>query len=56
MTECPKCLHLHISGPYYTKDLFGRESLLYRCQRCGYTQHRPTADKSRQAMLDILRK
>ena len=50
MDKCPKCEQGRMDGPHYNfKHLSGlpgttKESLSYQCTKCGYVQHRPTAD------------
>lgn len=43
MHRCPKCSFTEIGGPFYKKDMFGRESLEYYCRRCGYEEYGPMA-------------
>ena len=43
MFSCPKCSSRDIAGPYFRRD-FGRECLVYRCMRCGYSREEPCHD------------
>jgi len=50
MDKCPKCGCIKISEPRY-ENLEGREWLRYYCQRCGYSETRPTLDRECIARL-----
>ena len=48
MLSCPKCSSRNIIGPFFRRDNFGHESLVYRCGGCGYTKHGPCRDAKKE--------
>ena len=48
MLSCPKCSSRDIIGPFFRRNNFGHESLVYRCGRCGYTEYGPCHDAGKE--------